>query len=91
MISENYDCKLLYCKPRPEKKKRVIHRPRTPWTFPISIWAAYDYSFEGDSEDYLNEVFEYDFKRIAVNNRDGSLLDEILELRPILRPYYRKM
>jgi hypothetical protein len=41
---------LKYCVPRPEKKLLIITRPRTPWTFPKSIWAMYDYQYEGETE-----------------------------------------
>lgn len=81
---------LKYCQPRPEKKKIINIRPRTPWIFPISIWAAYDYTFEGDSEEYLEEVFEHDFGRIS-KKRDGKSDEEVLECRKLLRSYFKKM
>jgi len=48
--SDNYRKMIQYCEPRPEKKIIQKVRPRTPWSFPISIWAIYDISFEGESE-----------------------------------------
>jgi hypothetical protein len=41
---------LKFCEPRPERKVHKKVRPRTPWSFPISIWAAYEYQYDGDSE-----------------------------------------
>jgi hypothetical protein len=81
---------LKYCLPRPEKMKEINIRPRTPWIFPISIWAAYDYTYEGDSEELLDDVFEHDFNRIS-KKRDGKIDDEVIECRKILRNYFRKM
>jgi len=47
---KSYKKVLQFCEPRPEKEKLVINRPRTPWEFKISIWAAYDYNYEGESD-----------------------------------------
>lgn len=46
----NYEKRIDHCIPRPEKIINFIIKPRTPWTFPISIWANNDYSLEGESE-----------------------------------------
>jgi hypothetical protein len=48
--STTYKKLIKFCEPRPEKKNIIIRKVRTPWTFPISIWASYDYNYEGDSE-----------------------------------------
>jgi hypothetical protein len=51
VIEKDTFIKLLdFCFPRPEKKLIIVTRPRTPWTFPISIWAMYDYQYEGEPE-----------------------------------------
>lgn len=48
--SKSYKKVLQFCEPRPEKEKLIINRPRTPWEFKISIWAAWDYSYEGEPD-----------------------------------------
>ena len=63
VINENYMKTILFSEPRPEKIIDKFVKPRTPWSFPISIWAYYGYEYDGISEDYLNDCFEFDFNR----------------------------
>ena len=82
---------IKYCEPRPEKKINKKKRPRTPWTFPISIWAYYKYNYEGDTEDLINEAFEFDFNR-GQYSKDKDLTEEQeKELKEILRERYPKI
>ena len=90
IIDSSYKKYLVYCVPRPEKKIDLNIKPRTPWTFPISIWQSYEYSFEGDSKEYLDKVFENDFGKIN-RNRDGEIDESIIECKKILRDNFRNM
>lgn len=54
--SDNYRKMIQYCEPRPEKKIIQKIRPRSPWSFPISLWGGYDYSYDGDTEVNLNMI-----------------------------------
>jgi len=50
VIDITYRNLLHFCEPRPEKREEKSERPRTPWTFPVSIWAGYGYKYEDDTE-----------------------------------------
>ncbi len=51
VINVDYFTQLMYCKPRPRKDTEIIIRPKTPWSFPVSIWAThYDYNYEDETE-----------------------------------------
>ena len=47
--SFDYNKNIKFCIPRPEKIKKIKKRPRTPWTYPISIWAWYGYKYDGET------------------------------------------
>jgi Ran GTPase-activating protein (RanGAP) involved in mRNA processing and transport len=82
-VLDEYNRKTMkYCLPRPKRNFNKFIKPRTPWTFAISLWANFNYEYEGDSEQYIDEVFENDFSRV-LKDKD--------EIRPILRENYRKM
>jgi len=90
IIDSTYKKYLVYCVPRPEKKIDLNIKPRTPWTYPISVWYAYEYNYEGDNKDYLDKVFDHDFSRIN-RNRDGEIDESIMECKKVLRDYFRFM
>lgn len=52
---KSYKKILQFCEPRPEKEKLIVQRPRTPWEYKISIWAAWDYNYDGESD--VNKYF----------------------------------
>ena len=88
VITENYIKNIKFTEPRPLKIINKFIKPRTPWTFPISIWAYYDYEYEGDSEEYLDQCFDFDFKRCQFH-KDFKDNNDYNELRKILRERYR--
>ena len=47
---ENYNKSLEYCIPRPEKKIVIHIRPKTPWEYARSLWAIWEYLYEGEPE-----------------------------------------
>lgn len=82
---------LKYCEARPERKLNKFIKPRTPWSYPISIWASfYDLKLEGESEDYISEVFEHDFNRCQMNNfiKNDEMTNDI---KRILKFNFKKM
>ena len=89
-IDSNCMNQLKHCIPRYEKKVKEVIKPRTPWSFYVSIWNYFDYLYEGDTEDFIDEVFEHDFSRIN-KNREGKLEENVIECRHVLRKHYRKM
>ena len=89
--SRDYSKMIKVCVPRPEKKIIKKKRPRTPWTFPISIWAYYKYNYEGDNEDLINGAFEFDFNR-GQYTKDKDLSEEQLPaFKDFLRTRYPKI
>lgn len=91
VIDDNYNRMLRYCEARPGRIIDKFIKPRTPWSYPISIWKSYyDIPYEGDSTEYLSEVFEHDFNRCQMNNfiKNEEMTNEI---RKILRLNFRKM
>ena len=74
---------MKYCEPRPERTFNKFIKPRSPWIFPISIWASFDYKYEDEPETLIDEVFNNDFSRVFGNEK--------AELKTIIRPFYRKM
>ena len=90
VISENLTKNIVFSEPRPERIINKFVKPRTPWSFPVSIWAYYGYQYEGDSEEYLNQCFEFDFNRCQFY-KDFKDDESLAELKTFLRERYREM
>ena len=90
VLDENLSKNILFSEPRPERIINKFVKPRTPWSFPISIWAYYGYEYEGDSEDYINQCFEFDFNRCQFY-KDFKDEESLAELKSFLRERYREM
>ena len=88
VVNENLSKNIFFAEPRPEKIINKFVKPRTPWTFPISIWAYYGYEYEGISEDYYNSCFEFDFDRCQFQ-KDFKEEGSLAELKKFLRERYR--
>ena len=88
VINDNLTKNIVFSEPRPEKIINKFVKPRTPWSFPISIWAYYGYQYEGISEEYLNECFEFDFNRCQFY-KDFKDEESLAELKSFLRERYR--
>ena len=88
VISENLTKNIVFSEPRPEKIINKFVKPRTPWSFPISIWAYYGYEYDGVSEDYLDKCFEFDFNRCQFY-KDFKDEESLAELKRFLRAKYR--
>lgn len=83
---------LHYCHPRPKKDKEKIERIRTPWTFPISIWAKlFSYEYNGEGEEIMTNAFEYDFNRCAFHKDFKNEESSLEELKEYLRSNYNKI
>ena len=89
--SKNYINNLKYCIPRPELDKKRKKRPRTPWSFPVSIWSWYGYDFNGEPENAYNNAFEFDYERCNFGKDKDLSEDEEFELKNILRERYQKL
>ena len=90
VINDEYRKMISFCVPRPEKIMNKFIRPRTPWTFPNSIWAYYDYDYNDVPEDYLDKCFDFDFNRCQFH-KEFKDEDSLLKLKNFLRENYRKI
>ena len=78
LAESGYIKNIKYCVPRPEKNM-LKKRPRTPWSFPTSIWAYYGYEYEGEPESVYNNAFEFDYNRCNFS-KDKDLPSEKVEI-----------
>ena len=90
VINEEYRKTITFCEPRPEKIINKFIKPRTPWIFPNSIWAYYDYEYNDVSESYLDKCFEFDFNRCQFN-KEFKEDDLYTRLKSFLRERYRSI
>ena len=88
VIDDTYRTTLKFCEPRPTRQINRFVKPRTPWTFPISIWAKYDYNYDGINNDYLNKCFEHDFKRCQLE-KEFITEKALYQVKDILRDNYK--
>ncbi len=87
--SFDYNKNIKFCIPRPEKIKKIKKRPRTPWTYPISIWAWYGYKYDGETDETINNAFEFDYNRGQYNKDKDINEEQNNELKEFLRGKYR--
>lgn len=90
VIDENYLKRFYNCEPRPEKILVKHERPRTPWIFPVSIWATYGYNYDDETEEFMDECFEHDFNRCNFI-KDCKTESVHEELHDYLKKHYKLM
>ena len=90
VIDENYRKLFKFSMPRPEKNINKFIKPRTPWSFPISIWAYYGYDYNDVSNFYLNQCFKFDFERCQFQ-KDFKTEESLDSLKIFLKERYRNI
>lgn len=91
VINDDYQKMLKFCEARPTRTLDHFIKPKTPWNFPISIWATlFDLKYDGDRDEILNDAFEHDFERCQMNVFVKSE-EVVAELKEYLRGYYKNM
>ena len=88
IIDENYRKLFRFSVPRPEKNLNKFIKPRTPWSFPISIWSYYGYEYNDVPNSYLNQCFKFDFDRCQFF-KDFKTEEAMDSLRLFLKQRYR--
>ena len=88
VINDEYRKNISFSEPRPAKIIDKFVKPKTPWSYPVSIWAYYGYDYDGVSEDYLDKCFNFDFNRCQFE-KDFKDEASYLELKEFLRERYR--
>ena len=87
-VNRDYRKTISFSEPRPEKIINKFVKPRTPWSYPISIWAYYDYEYDDVPESYLDKCFEFDFNRCQFN-KEFKDEESYNTLKAMLRERYR--
>ena len=90
LAESGYIKNIKYCVPRPEKNM-LKKRPRTPWSYPTSIWAYYGYDYEGEPESVYNNAFEFDYNRCNFSKDKDLPSEDEFELKNILKNKYKKI
>ena len=62
VITNDYQSTLKYSTPRPEDLSSRI-RNQIPWQFVDSIWSCCNYYYEGETDESIEKIFEFDFNR----------------------------
>ena len=88
--TDGYKNQIKYCIPRPGKDA-LKKRPKTPWTFPTSIWAYYGYDINGEPDSAYNNAFEFDYNRCNFGKDKDLPAEEEFDLKNILRNKYKQM
>ena len=90
VVDDGYRKLIKFSEPRPKKIIDKFIKPRTPWSFPVSIWAYYGYDYNDVSEKYLNQCFKFDFERCQFH-KDFKTEESLDLLRAYLRDRYRNI
>ena len=89
VITHDYQSTLKYSTPRPEKTSSRAAKI-IPWQFSDSIWCACHYNYEGETDKFIEKMFDFDFRR---GDYDNIFIKEsqFIEAKNILRQNYRKI
>ena len=89
LITQDYQSTLKYSIPRPEKISARIVKIIS-WKFTDSIWHACSYNYEGETDVFIDKVFEFDFNRAEY---DSIFIkeSEFIEAKNILKKNYRNI
>lgn len=81
-----------FCIPRPSKDIEIQERPKTPWTYDISIWAKlYCYEYNGEPEEKITNAFEFDYSRCSFNKDFKNEEINLIEFKEYMRSCYNKI
>ena len=89
LITHDYQSTLKYSTPRPENASSRIAN-QIPWKFTDSIWNCCNYNYEGDSDDFIEKVFTFDFNRGEYDNLFIKE-NEFIATRNLLKENYRNI
>ena len=93
-IAETYAIsRIKNCVPRPDKKFLTIKedRPRTPWTFPVSLFKEY----KPEVPALVNDCFEFDWQCLRKpklkKSNEEELKEKCREIYPFVREIYKRL
>jgi len=90
---DTFEVSIRNCVPRTNKKFTKVdeERPRTPWTFPISLFKAY----RPETKTIVKECFEFDWSSMKKPPIKKSSIEDIKErmrtIYPFLREVYKRL
>ena len=87
VITPDYQSTLKYSVPRPEN---TLSRTQIPWKFEDSIWFNCNYNYEGETDEIIEKIFEFDFNR---GNYDLTFIkqSELISTMELLKKNYRNI
>ena len=89
VITHDYQSNLKYSIPRPENSSSRAAN-QIPWKFSDSIWNTCNYNYEGETDEFIEKIFEFDFNRFNYN--DIFIKEsEFMSAKDLLKKYYRKI
>jgi Ran GTPase-activating protein (RanGAP) involved in mRNA processing and transport len=91
VVDKNFFKMFNYCDPRPEKNVFQFTKPRTPWNFTKSMWASYEYKYEGEAEGLIDQMFEFDYNWGGFNKEIAEDPEGMKEVKKYLRSNYKKL
>ena len=88
VITQDYQSTLKYSIPRPENTSS--NRTQIPWKFEDSIWFNCNYNFEGETDEIIEKIFEFDFNR---GNYDLTFIkqSEFMSAMELLKMNYKNI
>ena len=91
VITKNYENALNYCIPRPKDPSLILKR-KLQWNFNDSIWSCCNYHYEGETDETINKIFDFDFIRNEYNLK--ILFTKVADLytaKEIIKEKYRNI
>ena len=89
VITHDYQSTLKYSVPRPEHTSSRMAN-QVPWKFTDSIWNTCNYNYDGETDEYIGKVFEFDFNR---GEYDDIFIkeSEFIATKNLLKEHYRNI
>ena len=89
IITHDYQSTLKYSIPRAENSSSRAQN-QIPWQFADSIWSICDYYYEGETDEFIEKICDFDCKRNdfeAIFNKESDLI----EAKKLLKENYRNI
>ena len=89
IITHDYQSTLKYSIPRAENSSTRVQN-QVPWQFTDSIWSNCNYFFEGETDEIISKICDFDFNR---DEFEGIFMkdNELIEAKNLLKEHYRNI
>jgi hypothetical protein len=87
IITYDYQSTLKYSIPRAENSSSRVQN-QVPWQFTDSIWSNCNYNYEGETDETIEKICDFDFNR---NDFDAIFIkeSELIDAKKLLKANYR--